>query len=153
MLSKVKSFFDGILNDPGTVLRDVDDIQLAAALLLIEVMHADHEIDDREKIAVINALKKIFGLSDEEAKDVFEIAEERAKDMISLQQYTSILNRTLEPAEKLTLLEQIWRVVFSDDELDRYEEHLVRQIAELLYIRHSDFILARLRAKGEVRRT
>ena len=153
MLSKVKSFFDGILNDPGTVLRDVDDIQLAAALLLIEVMHADHEIDDREKDAVINALKKIFGLSDEEAKDVFEIAEERAKDMISLQQYTSILNRTLEPAEKLTLLEQIWRVVFSDDELDRYEEHLVRQIAELLYIRHSDFILARLRAKGEVRRT
>ncbi len=153
MLSKVKSFFDGILNDPGTVLHDVDDIRLAAALLLIEVMHADHEIDDREKVAVINALKKLFGLSDEEAKDVFEIAEERAKDMISLQQYTSILNRTLEPAEKLTLLEQIWRVVFCDDELDRYEEHLVRQIAELLYIRHSDFILARLRAKGEVRRT
>jgi len=150
MLTRVKSFFDRILNDPGTTLHAVDDIRLAAALLLIEVMHADHEIDDREKDAVMAGLKKIFELTDEEAKDVFKIAEERAKDMISLQQYTSILNRTLEPAEKLTLLEQIWRVVFSDDELDRYEEHLVRQIAELLYIRHSDFILARCRAKGEV---
>ncbi len=150
MLTRVKSFFDRILNESGTIMHAADDIQLAAALLLIEVMHADHEIDDREKDAVMAALKNIFELTDEEAGEVFEIAEDHAKDMISLQQYTSILNRTLEPAEKLTLLEQIWRVVFSDDELDRYEEHLVRQIAELLYIRHSDFILARCRAKGEV---
>jgi len=150
MLTRVKSFFDKILNEPGTVLNTADEIRLAAALLLIEVMHADHEIDDREKDAVMAGLKKIFELTDEETVDVFKIAEDRAKDMISLQQYTSILNRTLEPTEKLNLLEQIWRVVFSDDVMDKYEEHLVRQIAELLYIRHSDFILARCRAKGEI---
>lgn len=150
MLTRVKLFFDKILNEPGTVLNTVDEIRLAAALLLLEVMHADHEIDEREKDAVMAGLKKIFKLTDEETVAVFKIAEDRAKDMISLQQYTSILNRTLEPAEKLNLLEQMWRVVFSDDVMDKYEEHLVRQIAELLYIRHSDFILARCRAKGEV---
>ena len=149
MLTKVRLFVSRMLTESVVISDSVDDIQLAAALLLVEVMNADHHIDEREQDAVKGALKNIFVLTDEEVRDVFEIAKEHAKDVIPLQQYTSILNKALQPAEKLMLLEQIWRVVFSDDELDKYEEHLVRQIAELLYIRHSDFILARCRAKGE----
>ena len=150
MLSKIKSFFDSMLNGSEACLDTGDNIQLAAALLLVEVMNADHTVDEREKNAVQAALKNIFVLTDEEVSEVFKIAEDHAKDVVPLQKYTSILNRTLEQGEKLNLLEQIWRVVLSDDEVDKYEEHLVRQIAELLYIRHSDYILARQRAKGEV---
>ncbi len=150
MLNKIKSFFDSVLNESETPADTGDNIQLAAALLLVEVMNADHRVDEREKNAVQTALKNIFVLTDEEVSDVFKIAEDHAKDVVPLQKYTSILNRTLEHGEKLSLLEQIWRVVLSDDEVDKYEEHLVRQIAELLYIRHSDYILARQRAKGEV---
>jgi len=149
MLTRVRLFVSRILTETEVTTDPVDDIQLAAALLLVEVMNADHAVDAREQDAVKAGLKNIFVLTDEEVRDVFEIANEHAKDVIPLQQYTSILNKALQPAEKLALLEQIWRVVFSDDELDKYEEHLVRQIAELLYIRHSDFILARCRAKGE----
>lgn len=148
MLGRFRTFVDRLRNEADAALPE-DEIQLAAALLLVEVMHADHEIDDRERLAVKNALQKVFELTEEEAEAVFEIAEERAKDVIPLQRYTSILNKALPPAGKLRLLEQIWRVVFADDELDKYEEHLVRRIAELLYIRHTDFILARLRARGE----
>jgi len=149
MLSKVKSFIDRILVESIEISDTSDDIQLAASLLLVEVMNADHKVDAREERIVQTALKNLFNLTDEDVREVFEIAKEHAKDVIPLQKYTSILNNVLEPAAKLKLLEQIWRVVFSDDEVDKYEEHLVRQIAELLYIRHSDFILARQRARGE----
>ncbi len=149
MLSRVRLFVSRILIESEVVADPIDDIQLAAALLLVEVMNADHNIDVREQDAVKAGLKNIFVLTDEEVRDVFEIAKEHSKDVIPLQKYTSILNKALQASEKLALLEQIWRVVFSDDELDKYEEHLVRRIAELLYIRHSDFILARCRAKGE----
>ncbi len=150
MLNKIKSFFYSVLNESEIPADTGENIQLAAALLLVEVMNADHRVDEREKNAVQTALKNIFVLTDEEVSEVFKIAEDHAKDVVPLQKYTSILNRTLEHGEKLSLLEQIWRVVLSDDEMDKYEEHLVRQIAELLYIRHSDYILARQRAKGEV---
>ncbi len=150
MLNKVKSFIDKILDESETICDLSKDVQLAAALLLIEVMNADDNVDDREKNAVQVGLKNFFEITDEKVKEVFEIAKNRAKDVIPLQKYTSILNKALKPEAKLKLLEQMWRVVFSDDELDKYEESLVRQIAELLYIRHSDFILARQRAKGEI---
>ncbi len=150
MLDKVKSFIGKMLNESETLTDLSNDIQLAAALLLVEVMNADDKIDERERNAVQTGLKNFFELTDEKTRAVFEIAENRAKDVIPLQRYTSILNKALEPEAKLKLLEQIWRVVFSDDELDKYEESLVRQIAELLYIRHSDFIFARQRAKGEI---
>jgi len=148
MLTRVRLFVSKMLTESVVVSDSVDDIQLAAALLLVEVMNADHNVDEREKNAVKDALKNIFVLTDEEVRDIFEIANEHSKDVIPLQKYTSILNKALQPDEKLLLLEQIWRVVFSDNELDKYEEHLVRQIAELLYIRHSDFMLARHRATG-----
>ena len=150
MLDKLKSFIDKMLNESEMLTDLSNDIQLAAALLLVEVMNVDDNIDEREKHAVQAGLKDFFEMSDEKVREVFEIAKNRAKDVIPLQQYTSILNKALEPEAKLKLLEQIWRVVFSDEELDKYEESLVRQIAELLYIRHSDFILARQRAKGEI---
>ncbi|HEB57024.1 MAG TPA: TerB family tellurite resistance protein [Gammaproteobacteria bacterium] len=150
MLDKLKLFIDKMLNESEMLTDLSNDIQLAAALLLVEVMNVDDKIDEREKHAVQTGLKDFFEMSDEKVREVFEIAKNRAKDMIPLQQYTSILNKALEPEAKLKLLEQIWRVVFSDEELDKYEESLVRQIAELLYIRHSDFILARQRAKGEI---
>ncbi len=149
MLSKIKLFFDNVLNGSESAVDTGDNTQLAAALLLVEVMNADHNVDEREKKAVQAGLKNIFDLSDEEVREIFEIAEDHAKDVVSLQKYTSILNSDLKPEEKLNLLEQIWRVVLSDDNVDKYEEHLVRQIAELLYIRHSDYILARERAKSD----
>lgn len=149
MLSKVKLFVKKILGESAEISDVGDDIQLAASLLLVEVMNADHKVDEREEVIVQVALKNIFALTDKEVSEVFEIAKDHAKEAIPLQKYTSILNKVLEPAAKLKLLEQIWMVVLSDDEVDRYEEHLVRQIAELLYIRHSDFTLARHRARGK----
>jgi len=34
----------------------------------------------------------------------------------------------------------MWQVAFADDNLDRYEEHLIRKVAELTYVSHQDFI-------------
>ena len=48
------------------------------------------------------------------------------------------------------LIEQIWRIILADDDVDKYEEHLVRRIAELLYVSHRDFIRAKLIAQAEL---
>lgn len=125
-------------------------IRLAAAVLFVEVMHADHKVDKREQRVVRQALQESFSLSSHEADELRQLAEDRVKDVTSLHEFTSLLHGRLSNEEKVMLLEQIWRVVLADNDVDKYEEHLVRRIAELLYIKHSDYIRAKLNAEAEM---
>ncbi len=125
-------------------------IRLAAAVLFVEVMHADHKVDKREQQVVRQALQESFSLSSHEADELRQLAEDRVKDVTSLHEFTSLLHGRLSNEEKVMLLEQIWRVVLADNDVDKYEEHLVRRIAELLYIKHSDYIRAKLNAEAEM---
>lgn len=125
-------------------------IKMAAAVLFVEVMHADHKVDKRERQVVKQALQESFSLSSHEAEELFQLAEERVKDVTSLHEFTSILHGRLTNEEKVMLLEQIWRIVLADNDVDKHEEHLVRRIAELLYIKHTDYIRAKLNAEAEM---
>lgn len=125
-------------------------IRLAAAVLFVEVMHADHKVDKREQQVVRQALQESFSLSSNEAEELLQLAVERVKDVTSLHEFTSLLHGRLTNEEKVMLLEHIWRVALADNDVDMYEEHLVRRIAELLYIKHSDYIRAKLNAEAEM---
>ena len=123
---------------------------MAAAVLFVEVMHADHQVDKRERQIVMLALLESFSLSRKDAEELLEQAEERVKDVTSLHEFTSLLHTRLSNEEKVMLVEQIWRIILADNDVDKYEEHLVRRIAELLYVSHRDYIRAKLNAQAEL---
>ena len=50
--------------------------------------------------------------------------------------------------EKFVLIKTLWRVAAADGDIHRYEDHLIRRIADLLYVPHSDFIRAKLEVLG-----
>jgi uncharacterized tellurite resistance protein B-like protein len=125
-------------------------IRMAAAVLFVEVMHADHKVDKRERQIVKRALLESFSLSRQDAEELLQQAEDRVKDVTSLHEFTSLLHSRLSNEEKVMLIEQIWRIILADDDVDKYEEHLVRRIAELLYVSHRDFIRAKLIAQAEL---
>jgi uncharacterized tellurite resistance protein B-like protein len=125
-------------------------IRMAAAVLFVEVMHADHKIDKRERQVVKRALLESFSLSRKDAEELLQQAEDRVKDVTSLHEFTSLLHSRLNNEEKVMLIEQIWRIILADDDVDKYEEHLVRRIAELLYVSHRDYIRAKLSAQGDL---
>lgn len=125
-------------------------IRMAAAVLFVEVMHADHQVDKRERQIVMRALLESFSLSRKDAEELLQQAEERVKDVTSLHEFTSLLHSRLSNEEKVMLVEQIWRIILADNDVDKYEEHLVRRIAELLYVSHRDYIRAKLNAQAEL---
>ena len=125
-------------------------IRMAAAVLFVEVMHADHQVDKRERQTVMRALLESFSLSRKDAEELLQQAEERVKDVTSLHEFTSLLHSRLSNEEKVMLVEQIWRIILADNDVDKYEEHLVRRIAELLYVSHRDYIRAKLNAQAEL---
>jgi uncharacterized tellurite resistance protein B-like protein len=54
--------------------------------------------------------------------------------------FTSMINDNYEYDQKVNLLTLMWKVAFVDDNLDKYEEAMIRKIADLLYISHRDYI-------------
>jgi uncharacterized tellurite resistance protein B-like protein len=50
----------------------------------------------------------------------------------------------LSETERLVLLNQLWQLAWADGNVDPNEEMMLRKVADLLFIRHSDFIKAKL---------
>lgn len=125
---------------------------LAVAALLVEVLRADFDVAPTERQQVMASVSALLGLGPEETKALVEEAERHIDRSHDLYQFTSQINRTFSEAEKVALLEALWRVADADLTVHKYEEHLIRRVADLLHVRHSDFIAAKLRTTGVTNR-
>ena len=61
-----------------------------------------------------------------------------------------LINGRFDPSRKARFIEQLWRVAMMDGDIDMYEDSLVRTLADLLYVSHSDFILAKHRVRARI---
>ena len=119
---------------------DINSVEMAAAVLLIEMARADFEQDDLENEMIIELLKEYFLLDHEDAHDLFHEAEKIADNSVSLHEFTRTLHETLNEEAKNEIIEMLWRLALVDDSLDRYEDYLVRKIADLLYVSNSSVL-------------
>jgi len=123
--------------------------RLAAAALLIEVARADAREDIVEDETMRELLQRSLGLSRPETAALLAEAGERVDDATSLYEFTRLVNDHYTPEERSELVGNLWRVAYADTSLDKYEEYLVRRVAELLYVPHSEFIRTKHVASAE----
>ncbi|MGB0997606.1 MAG: TerB family tellurite resistance protein [Pseudomonadales bacterium] len=146
MLSKLAELFRR--QKTATTEDAVIDAPVAAAALMLEVTWADHTIDDQEIATSTELLQQLFELPAATARQLVEDAQERLQDSTGVQHYTRFLNETLSEPEKFAVVTALWRVALASDGLDRFEEHTIRRVADLLYLSHNRFIEAKLIAKA-----
>lgn len=153
MLRTIADLFDALKpprRDAAPAERE-HALQLATAVLLVEVMRADAAHLDTEKPVVLAALREKFSLADDELARLYELAEERSIEAHDLHSFTSRLNAAFDEPQRVRMLEQLWRVAYADGRLDSHETHLMRRLADLLHVRQADAIGARLRAERDAR--
>lgn len=139
MISRLKSLFEHH-DDHANELN----VELATTALLLEVARADSHISHQEKEAVWHLIKGLHQLSDREARDLIEEALTQTEEANSVHNFTNVVKKNLTLNQKLKLLEGLWRVAYEDDELEPHEEAMIRKVSDLLYLRHSEFIQAKL---------
>lgn len=150
MLRELREILNKTLAGAGEEDGDRDHaLRLSTATLLVEVVRADYDEDMAEGKAVFDLLRGFFDLSDDETRLLIREAELEADHSVSLQSFTRVLHERLTLAEKRSVVEMLWRVAMADSRLDKHEDHLVRKVAGLLYIPHSDLIRIRNRVKSE----
>jgi uncharacterized tellurite resistance protein B-like protein len=123
-------------------------LRVATAVLLVEVTRADFSVELSERQRLRQLLEQQFELSAEELDALLEQAEVDADRLVSIQHITRLINQHYDHAMKLRIIQMMWHMVYADGEKDHYEENLIRQVADLLYISHSEFIQARHRAEA-----
>jgi uncharacterized tellurite resistance protein B-like protein len=123
-------------------------LRVATAVLLIEVTRADFIVEPSERLRLRQLIEQQFELSVEELDALLEQAEMDADRLVSIQHITRLMNQHYDHAMKRRVIQMMWHMVYADGEKDHYEEHLIRQVADLLYVSHSEFIQARHRAEA-----
>lgn len=147
MLHTIREFFEKHMSPSTAPDRAQHSIEVATAALLVEVLRMDGEIEPAERAAVLRAVHASLGLTGQEADALIRLAEQQARQASDLYQFTSLLNREFSAAQKEQVIEQLWRVALADAQLSAWEQHIVRKVADLLYVPHSVYIAAKLRAR------
>lgn len=115
-------------------------IRLATAVLLTEMSRADFEERDEEALAIERLLSEHFDLDAATSELLAEEARDEADRSVSLHDYTRMLHEQLDEREKTRVVEMLWEVALADATLDKYEDYLLRKVAELLYVPHHELI-------------
>lgn len=144
MIDQIKQFFSARIDESDG--EPIHRQQLAAAALMVEVMVIDRTLDEQEQGVIRQLLETRFSLSHEEIEALVNLAHGEVDDATSLFQFTRLINDHFDMREKRELVENLWRIAFADNYLDKHEEALIRRISDLLYVSHTDFIQAKHRA-------
>ena len=150
MVSLIKEFFKKNITPSTKSSTEVSEhsLYIATAALLIEMMRADSEISEEEKETVMSSMCSKFALTSDEVHDILKLAEDKIWESTGYFEFTSLMNKGFSYAQKLKVIEYLWEVAYTDGILDKYEEYMVRKIADLLYVSHKDFISAKLKVKN-----
>jgi uncharacterized tellurite resistance protein B-like protein len=132
MIDRIKSFFAKNVLEPE---ETVSSEQIA--------------VDAQELESISQTLCNILELEAEMVEELLRLSREEVAEATSVYQFTREINEHFELDKKMNLLTAMWRVAYADGYLDKHEEGIIRRVADLLHIRHNEYIRCKLAARGE----
>jgi len=142
MLKKLQALFSA---EESEDLDAEAALHLAAAVLLIEVAKSDHTLRDSEVERLKGVLAREWGLGDSDLSDLVRVAHDTADANASLHEQIALINGNFSARQKLNLVRGLWEVAYANNELHHHQELLIRRLADLMYVSHTDFIRSKHR--------
>jgi uncharacterized tellurite resistance protein B-like protein len=144
MFAKLKKFFTNLAVDTS-IVQDESSLQLACTVLLAEVMRADGKSDKNERIAIIKQLSQYFNQPEQELTELLTHAEQLSEQATDYYQFTSKINANYSIEDKIKIVEMLWLVANADSKISAIEQHTIRKIADLLHLRHNEYVRSKLK--------
>ncbi|AGP77504.1 hypothetical protein I633_06825 [Alteromonas mediterranea 615] len=119
-------------------------MELATAALLSEIVNADNQVTETEREEYEKQLRKHVNVDDDAMALLLKRGQETADDAIDLVHFTQVLNKHCNADERVRVVKSLWSIAYADESLAPLEESTIRQIADLLYVPHSQYIKTKL---------
>ncbi|MBZ0199128.1 MAG: TerB family tellurite resistance protein [Ignavibacteriaceae bacterium] len=136
-------------NESGTTYNQEEKLRVATCALFVQMAQADDDFSESERANIISIMKNTFSLNDDEVLELLDLSEQKVKDSISIYEFASIINENFSSDEKFELIKNLWRLIYVDDTLDKYEDKLIKMIAGVLNVEHKYIIGAKLLVQKE----
>lgn len=140
MLSILKKLISDIEQDRQT---DQHSIEAACTALLCEVIRADGHLDAEEQNKLNEIISDKFSLTSQETAEIIEESMALSEQATDLYQFTSVINQHYNTEQRIEVVKLLWQLAYADRELAAIEQHIIRKIADLLHLRHSEYIQAK----------
>ena len=145
MIKRIKDLLSNFSKQEESIAEEkISSLDKACSALLIEVAYADKIFEESEIISLKESLKETYNIEEQIINELISDAKKTVDESTSLYEYTRVVNDEFDYSDKLELLSRIWKLAFADGNLDKYEDHLIRKISDLIHISHSDFIKIKL---------
>jgi len=147
MLDVVKRFFSKVTEDDSKVIDEQrkHDTRVATCALLVEMARIDETFTQAEMDAILSILKEKYGLSREHADALIAEADKALDESVDLWQFAKRINEYYSNEEKIEIIETLWRIVYVDGKMDKYEHYLMNKLATLLRLSHEQLIDSKLK--------
>ena len=144
MLSQLSLFFKSLTISSEQQQQEPLSLELACAVLLSEVMRADGQLSKDEQDKLISIMQDEFTLSTVEISEILVKAIELSENATDFYQFTKKLNQHYSLEQKMQIVSLLWQVAYADGELASIEQHIIRKIADLLHLNHSEYIQVKI---------
>jgi uncharacterized tellurite resistance protein B-like protein len=155
MFDHLRKIFGGDASPQIKVINSEDTsekkkLQIATCAVFLEMAKSDDKFTEEESRQIVSVMQKIFNLGKEYADELIDLAKSRLEQSISIYEFTGIINDNFSPDEKFELMKNLWRLIYTDQKLDKYEDQLVKKLGKMLHLEHKDVIAAKLMVKEEI---
>ena len=149
MLSKINAFFQSLGAQENSQAHEIS-LEIACSVLLCEVMLADGQLDSAEQQKLNDIISSQFQLTPAEVTEIVKHALVLCENATDFYQFTSKINQHYSLEQRIKMLTLLWQVAYADGELASIEEHIIRKIADLLHLRHSEYIETKLNIQAKI---
>jgi len=150
MLDLIKKIMGDTSGQKTKENNEVQDLNTALCVLLLEAAHVDGECSNEEKEHVILTLTKKCGVPREEIDELIDRSDRKRKNSVDLFQFTRYMNNNFSKEEKNEVMEAVWRVIHIDGHLEAHEDHFAHKLANLLRLTHRELIEAKIKAREQL---
>jgi len=131
-------------------IEPLKQIQVATAAIFVELAGADGDFSEDERQHIISSLKNRFDLEDEYIEELLDLSKQKLKESVSLYEFSGIINENFSSEDKFELLKNLWRLIYTDKKLDKYEDHVIKIIGGMLKLEHKQVINAKMLIREEL---
>lgn len=147
MLDILKKFFDKGVDGSckNSAQKTKHDVRIAVCALFVEMARIDGMFTPMEMESILSILKEKYGLSPEHAEAIMAEAQKELDESVDLWQFSNLINDNYTQDEKIEIIELLWRLVYMDGKMDRYEHYFMKKLKNLLRLSHNQLIEAKLK--------
>lgn len=154
MFDQIRKIFSNVTSSQTVHTKEEDSLetkklQIATCAIFLEMAKSDDNCTEEERKEIVSVMQKTFNLEKEYVGELIHLTKTRLEQSISIYEFTDIINTNFTPDEKFELIKNLWRLIYTDQKLDKYEDQLVKKLGKMLHLEHKDVIAAKLMIKKE----